>query len=140
VSPQMREYERFNTVCANAYVKPLMRAYLGRLRERLAGMDVTAPVFLMHSGGGIIGLESAAEFPVRLVESGRAGVAICAAHMAARHGRDRVLRFGMGGTTAEICLSRDTTPKASRVFEVARPSRFRKGSGMPISIPVIDMV
>ena len=140
VSPQMREYERFNTVCANAYVKPLMRAYLGRLREQLAGIGVTAPVFLMHSGGGIIGLESAAEFPVRLVESGPAGGAIFAAHIAARHGLDRVLSFDMGGTTAKICLIREMTPKTSRVFEVARTYRFKKGSGMPISIPVIDMV
>ncbi len=140
VSPQMREYERFNTVCANAYVKPLMRAYLGRLRERLAGIGVTAPVFLMHSGGGIIGLESAAEFPVRLVESGPAGGAIFAAHIAARHGLPRVLSFDMGGTTAKICLIRDMTPKTSRVFEVARTYRFKKGSGMPISVPVIDMV
>lgn len=140
VSPQMREYERFNTVCANAYVKPLMRAYLGRLRERLAGIGVEAPVFLMHSGGGIIGLESAAEFPVRLVESGPAGGAIFAAHIAARHGLGRVLSFDMGGTTAKICLIRDMTPKTSRVFEVARTYRFKKGSGMPISVPVIDMV
>ncbi len=140
VSPQMREYERFNTVCANAYVKPLMRAYLGRLGEQLAGIGVTAPVFLMHSGGGIIGLESAAEFPVRLVESGPAGGAIFAAHIAAGHGLARVLSFDMGGTTAKICLIRDMTPKTSRVFEVARTYRFKKGSGMPISVPVIDMV
>ena len=140
VSPQMREYERFNTVCANAYVKPLMRAYLGRLTEQLAGIGVTASVYLMHSGGGIIGLESAAEFPVRLVESGPAGGAIFAAHIAARHGLKRVLSFDMGGTTAKICLIRDHTPKTSRVFEVARTYRFKKGSGMPISVPVIDMV
>lgn len=140
VSPQMREYERFNTVCANAYVKPLMKAYLDRLVDRLAGMGVTAPVYLMHSGGGIIGVESAAEFPVRLVESGPAGGAIFAAHIAAGHGLDRVLSFDMGGTTAKICLIKDATPKTSRVFEVARSYRFKKGSGMPISIPVIDMV
>jgi N-methylhydantoinase A len=94
----------------------------------------------MHSGGGIIGLESAAEFPVRLVESGPAGGAIFAAHIAARHGIGRVLSFDMGGTTAKICLIRDMTPKTSRVFEVARTYRFKKGSGMPISVPVIDMV
>ncbi|MEM7190890.1 MAG: hydantoinase/oxoprolinase family protein, partial [Pseudomonadota bacterium] len=140
VSPQMREYERFNTVAANAYVKPLMKAYLDRLVDRLASMGVTAPVYLMHSGGGIIGLDSAAEFPVRLVESGPAGGAIFAAHIAAGHGLDRVLSFDMGGTTAKICLIKDATPKTSRVFEVARTYRFKKGSGMPISIPVIDMV
>ncbi|MEM7743169.1 MAG: hydantoinase/oxoprolinase family protein [Pseudomonadota bacterium] len=140
VSPQMREYERFNTVCANAYVKPVMHTYLGRLVERLTEMGITAPVYLMHSGGGIIGIESAAELPVRLVESGPAGGAIFAAHIAASHGLDRVLSFDMGGTTAKICLIKDTTPKTSRVFEVARSYRFKKGSGMPISIPVIDMV
>ena len=83
VSPQMREYERFNTVCANAYVKPRMKSYLDRLTGRLAEAGATAPVYLMHSGGGIIGIESAAEFPVRLVESGPAGGAIFAAHIAA---------------------------------------------------------
>ena len=140
VSPQMREYERFSTVCANAYVKPLMKAYLDRLVTRLAGIGVSAQVTLMHSGGGIIGLESAAEFPVRLVESGPAGGAIFAADIAARHGLERVLSFDMGGTTAKICLIQNHTPKTSRVFEVARSYRFKKGSGMPISIPVIDMV
>ncbi len=140
VSPQMREYERFNTTIANAYIKPLMASYLGRLTDRLAEAGATSPVFLMHSGGGIMSLESAAEFPVRLVESGPAGGAIFAADIATRHGIDRALSFDMGGTTAKICLIRDQTPKTARVFEVARTYRFKKGSGMPISIPVIDMV
>ncbi|MEM7190896.1 MAG: hydantoinase/oxoprolinase family protein [Pseudomonadota bacterium] len=140
VSPQMREYERFNTTIANAYIKPLMKSYLGRLRERLKAEGASCPVFLMHSGGGIISLESAAEFPVRLVESGPAGGAVFAADIAARHGLDKVLSFDMGGTTAKICLIKNRTPKTSRVFEVARTYRFKKGSGMPISIPVIDMV
>ena len=140
VSPQMREYERFNTTIANAYIKPLMKSYLGRLAERLAAEGADCPVFLMHSGGGIISIESAAEFPVRLVESGPAGGAVFAADIAARHGLDKVLSFDMGGTTAKICLIRNQTPKTARVFEVARTYRFKKGSGMPISIPVIDMV
>ena len=140
VSPQMREYERFNTVVANAYIKPLMKSYLDRLRDRLRSESVECDVFLMHSGGGIISLESAAEFPVRLVESGPAGGAVFAAHIAARHGLKNVISFDMGGTTAKICLIKDHTPKTSRVFEVARSYRFKKGSGMPISIPVIDMV
>lgn len=140
VSPQMREYERFNTVCANAYVKPSMRAYLSRLTGKFSEIGITAPVFLMHSGGGIISLESATEFPVRLVESGPAGGAIFAAHVAARYGLDRVLSFDMGGTTAKICLIKEQNPKTARVFEVARTYRFKKGSGMPISIPVIEMV
>jgi N-methylhydantoinase A len=140
VSPQMREYERFNTVVANAYIKPLMKSYLDRLRDRLRSESVECDVFLMHSGGGIISLESAAKFPVRLVESGPAGGAVFAAHIAARHGLKNVISFDMGGTTAKICLIKDHTPKTSRVFEVARSYRFKKGSGMPISIPVIDMV
>jgi len=140
VSPQMREYERFNTVAANAYIKPLMKSYLTRLKDRLASIGVGCPVFLMHSGGGIISLDSAAEFPVRLVESGPAGGAVFAAHVAAVRGLKKVLSFDMGGTTAKICLISDQTPKRSRVFEVARTYRFKKGSGMPISIPVIDMV
>ena len=140
VSPQMREYERFNTVLANAYIKPLMNSYLNRLEDRLRAEGVCCDIFLMHSGGGIISLENAAEFPVRLVESGPAGGAVYAAHVAARQGIEKVLSFDMGGTTAKICLIKDQTPRTSRVFEVARSYRFKKGSGMPISIPVIDMV
>ena len=140
VSPQMREYERFNTTIANAYIKPLMKSYLGRLKGRLADEGADCPVFLMHSGGGIIDIDTAADFPVRLVESGPAGGAVFAADIAARHGLDRVLSFDMGGTTAKICLIKHQTPKTARVFEVARSYRFKKGSGMPISIPVIDMV
>ena len=140
VSPQMREYERFNTVVANAYVKPLMKSYLTRLEAQLQTEGVKCPIFLMHSGGGIISIESAAEFPVRLVESGPAGGAVFAANIAARYGLNKVLSFDMGGTTAKICIIKNQTPKTSRVFEVARTYRFKKGSGMPISIPVIDMV
>ena len=140
VSPQMREYERFNTVVANAYIKPLMASYLGRFEDRLKAEGVACRIFLMHSGGGIISIQNAADFPVRLVESGPAGGAVFAAHIAARYGLDKVLSFDMGGTTAKICLIKNQTPKTSRVFEVARTYRFKKGSGMPISIPVIDMV
>lgn len=140
VSPQMREYERFNTVVANAYIKPLMASYLTRLEARLGEEGIQCAIFLMHSGGGIISVDNAARFPVRLVESGPAGGAVFAANMATRYGLGKVLSFDMGGTTAKICLIKDQTPKTSRVFEVARSYRFKKGSGMPISIPVIDMV
>ena len=140
VSPQMREYERFNTTIANAFIQPLMKSYLDRLRARLAEAGAECPVFLMHSGGGIMSIESAAAFPVRLVESGPAGGAIFAADIATRHGLSKVLSFDMGGTTAKICMIRDGAPKTARVFEVARSYRFKKGSGMPISLPVIDMV
>lgn len=140
VSPQIREYERFNTVCANAFVKPLMSSYLGRLASGLAAHGITCPVYLMHSGGGLMSLTSAAEFPVRLLESGPAGGAIYAADIAERYGLDRVLSYDMGGTTAKICLIQDQRPQTARTFEVARTYRFKKGSGMPISIPVIEMV
>ncbi|WP_332682023.1 hydantoinase/oxoprolinase family protein [Bosea sp. (in: a-proteobacteria)] len=140
VSPQMREFQRFNTVCANAYVKPLMASYLNRLVDRLRQAGASCPVFMMHSGGGIISIESAAEFPVRLLESGPAGGAIFAAHIAAGHGLDQVLSYDMGGTTAKICLIEKQVPKTAKTFEVARTYRFKKGSGMPISIPVIEMV
>jgi N-methylhydantoinase A len=140
VSPQMREYERFNTTVANAFIKPLMSSYIGRLEDRLRAEGTRCRIFLMHSGGGIISIKNAAEFPVRLVESGPAGGAVFAAHIAARYGLSKVLSFDMGGTTAKICLIKNQTPKTSRVFEVARTYRFKKGSGMPISIPVIDMV
>lgn len=140
VSPQMREFQRFNTVCANAYVKPLMASYLNRLVGRLREEGLVAPVFMIHSGGGIISIESAIEFPVRLLESGPAGGAIFAAHIAANHKLDQVVSYDMGGTTAKICLIEQQMPKTSKTFEVARTYRFKKGSGMPISIPVIEMV
>ena len=140
VSPQIREFQRFNTVCANAYVKPLMSSYLNRLAGRLKSEGATCPVFMIHSGGGIITVESAAEYPVRLLESGPAGGAIFAAHIAERYNLNRVLSYDMGGTTAKICLIDDRTPKTAKTFEVARTYRFKKGSGMPISIPVIEMI
>nr|WHW29173.1 putative hydantoinase/oxoprolinase family protein [uncultured bacterium] len=140
VSPQMREYERFNTVCANAYVQPLMASYLVRLRDQLQERGISCPLYLVHSGGGLMSVESAAAFPVRLVESGPAGGAIFAADIAARYGRDRVLSFDMGGTTAKISLIDDFRPATAKTFEVDRTARFKKGSGMPISIPVIDMI
>ncbi|PDS75134.1 hydantoinase/oxoprolinase family protein [Rhizobium sp. L43] len=140
VSPQMREFERFNTVCANAYVKPAIKSYLDRLVVSLKEIGVGCPVFMIHSGGGIVSVESASEFPVRLVESGPAGGAIFAADIARRHGLDAVLSFDMGGTTAKICLIEKQVPKTAKTFEVARTYRFRKGSGMPISIPVVEMV
>ncbi|MBP1884105.1 hydantoinase/oxoprolinase family protein [Sinorhizobium mexicanum] len=140
VSPQMREFQRFNTVCANAFVKPLMASYLNRLVGRLTEEGTRCPVFMIHSGGGIISVESAIEFPVRLLESGPAGGAIFAAHIASSYGLDQVLSYDMGGTTAKICLIEKQSPKTSKTFEVARTWRFKKGSGMPISIPVIEMV
>jgi N-methylhydantoinase A len=140
VSPEMREWERFSTTAANAYVQPLMASYLQRLEADLRSMGMTAPVFMMLSGGGLTTIATACRFPIRLVESGPAGGAIFSATIARETGLDRVLSFDMGGTTAKICLIDDFRPQTSRNFEVARVGRFRKGSGLPLRIPVIEMV
>ncbi|MEM7253659.1 MAG: hydantoinase/oxoprolinase family protein [Pseudomonadota bacterium] len=140
VSPEMREYERISTACANAYVQPLMSRHLRSLNEVLAEEGFRCPLFLMLSGGGVTTLETAVRFPVRLVESGPAGGAIFSAHIAAELGLDSVVSYDMGGTTAKICLIDDAEPQTSRTFEVARVYRFLKGSGIPLRIPVIEMV
>lgn len=140
VSPQVREYERFSTTVANAYIKPLIEKYLLNFLTELEKKNINCPAFLMHSGGGVMSFQDAIKFPVRLVESGPAGGAMFAADLASRYGLKKILSFDMGGTTAKICLIDDYKPKTSRVFEVARTYRFKKGSGIPISIPVIDMV
>ena len=140
VCPEIREFERFSTACANAYVKPLMSRYLADLSERLLGMGVDCPFLMMTSGGGLTSLDAAREFPIRLVESGPAGGAILAAQMATELSLDRVVSLDMGGTTAKICLIDNGTPQYSRAFEVDRSYRFKKGSGLPVRIPVIEMV
>ena len=140
VSPEMREWERFSTTAANAYVQPMMARYLRRLEADLAALGMAAPIFLMLSGGGLTTIETACRFPIRLVESGPAGGAIFSAHIARQCGIENVLSFDMGGTTAKICLIDDYRPQTSRTFEVARVGRFRKGSGLPLRIPVIEMV
>ena len=140
VCPEIREFERFSTACANAYVKPLMARYLADMQARLAALGVDCPFLMMTSGGGLASLETAREFPIRLVESGPAGGAILAARLAEHLGLARVVSLDMGGTTAKICLIDDGTPQESRSFEVDRSYRFRKGSGLPVRIPVIEMV
>jgi N-methylhydantoinase A len=140
VSPEMREYERFTTTCANAYVQPMIAGYLARLEADLKAGGFCCQLFLMLSSGGIATVETARAFPVRLVESGPAGGAIFARDVAQRHGLTRAVSFDMGGTTAKICLLDDFEPQVSRMFEVSRSSRFTKGSGIPLRIPVIEMV
>jgi N-methylhydantoinase A len=140
VSPEMREWERFSTTVANAYVQPLMARYLRGLADGLHGIGVAGPVFLMMSGGGLTTIDTACRFPIRLVESGPAGGAIFSAVIARQCGIANVLSFDMGGTTAKICLIDDGRPQTARAFEIARVGRFRKGSGLPLRIPVIEMV
>lgn len=140
VCPEMREYERWSTACANAYVQPVMDRYLKLLEDTLTERGFTCPIFLITSAGGLTTVEIARRFPIRLVESGPAGGAILANHIALERSHDHIVSFDMGGTTAKICLIDDGQPHYSRSFEVARQYRFLKGSGIPIRIPVIEMV
>ncbi|HET8997028.1 MAG TPA: hydantoinase/oxoprolinase family protein [Acetobacteraceae bacterium] len=140
VCREIREYERTSTTVANAYVLPLMDRYLARMQDGLRALGAACPLLLMMSSGGICTVETARRFPIRLVESGPAGGAILARHVAARGGYDRAISFDMGGTTAKITLIDDFAPQQSRSFEIARTARFAKGSGFPVRIPVIDMV
>jgi N-methylhydantoinase A len=140
VSPEMREWERFSTTVANAYVQPLMARYLRRLAEGLHAIGVSGPIFLMQSGGGLTTIDTACRYPIRLVESGPAGGAIFSATIARQCDLANVVSFDMGGTTAKICLIDNGKPQTARAFEIARVGRFRKGSGLPLRIPVIEMV
>jgi N-methylhydantoinase A len=140
VCPEIREYERTSTAVANAYVQPLMDSYLARMEQALRIEQFRGAIYLVTSGGGVTSIATARRFPVRLVESGPAGGAIFAAQIAARLGEAKVLSFDMGGTTAKICLIENYEPETSRVFEVDRAARFLKGSGLPVRIPVIEMV
>jgi N-methylhydantoinase A len=140
VAPEIREYERASTTIANAYVLPLMGRYLAALEQGLREAGMACPLLLMMSSGGVTTVETAKRFPVRLVESGPAGGAILAQAVAAENGLDRVLAFDMGGTTAKLTLIDDLDFQRSRSFEVARAYRFIQGSGLPVRIPVIELV
>ena len=140
VCPEIREYERLSTTATNAYVLPLMRDYLRNMATRLKRLGFECPLFMMTSGGGLTTIANAEEFPIRLVESGPAGGAILAGQIAESLSQDRLLSFDMGGTTAKICLIDNARPTLSRSFEVDRRYRFKRGSGLPIRIPVIEMI
>jgi N-methylhydantoinase A len=139
VVPEIREYERTSTTVANAYVMPLMARYLEDLERRLAEMGIRQ-LFVMLSGGGIATPETAKQFPIRLVESGPAAGALAAAHAARLARESRLLSFDMGGTTAKACVIDDGEPLVTREFEVARADRFKKGSGLPLSVPAIELI
>ncbi len=140
VSPEAREFERLCTTVANAYVQPLMSRYLRSLAEVFVGEGLTCPILMMTAGGGMTTLETASRFPIRLVESGPAGGAVLSAQIAERCGEGKVLSFDMGGTTAKLCLIDACRPQTARRFEVSRAARFVKGSGMPVRIPVVEMI
>ncbi len=140
VAPEIREFERTSTACANAYVQPLMRRYLNRLEERLAEVGFTGRLYVMLSGGGIAALQEAKDYPIRLIESGPAAGAMVASFIAKISGLDQVVSFDMGGTTAKMCLVENGAPDHKFDFEAGRVRRFVKGSGLPLKVSVVDMI
>ena len=140
IVPEIREFERTSTTVANVYVMPLMARYLEDLERKIRELGVSGPFYIMLSSGGIATPETAKRAPIRLVESGPAAGALAAARLARRAGESRMLSFDMGGTTAKACVIDRGEPLVAREFEVARADRFKKGSGLPIRVPVIEMI
>ena len=140
VAPEIREFERTSTACANAYVQPRMKKYLDKLEADLTRIGFDGRLYVMLSGGGIAAVREAKEFPIRLIESGPAAGAMAAAFLAKLAGLDRVVSYDMGGTTAKMCLVEDGAPDHKFDFEAGRVRRFVKGSGLPLKVSVVDMI
>ena len=140
VLPQIREYERTSTTVTNAYVKPLTETYLRRMRERLAGLGFRGRLFIMLSSGGVTSAETAAEFPVRIIESGPTAAVIAAQYYSRLFRCPEMFCFDMGGTTAKSCLIQGGAAAVVPSFEVGRVQRFQKGSGLTIQVPVVDLM
>ncbi|MBI2880805.1 MAG: hydantoinase/oxoprolinase family protein [Candidatus Tectomicrobia bacterium] len=140
VTPEIREYPRSSTTLANAYVRPLMRAYLDLLGRRIREEGVRKDLYIMLSNGGVATVETAEAFPIRLIESGPAAGAMAAAYYGKQLNLRRLISFDMGGTTAKTCFVEDGRPSTVTEFEVARVYQFKKGSGLPVKVPVIDMI
>ena len=140
IAPQIREYPRASTTAINAYTTPITEPYLRGLAVGLRDAGMANRPLIMLSSGGVIGAEIAGRNPVRMIESGPAAGALAAAFYAERLGLDRLLSFDMGGTTAKACLIEDRKPLVAGMFEVDRKYRFCEGSGMPLTIPSIDMI
>jgi N-methylhydantoinase A len=140
VVAEIREFQRTSTTLANVYVQERVADYLGQLQQRLDRIGFVGSFFVMLSSGGIATRETAARFPVRLLESGPAAGALAAAQAGVLSGHRDLLSFDMGGTTAKLCVIEDGQPLKTHEFEVDRVYRFRKGSGLPVRIPVIDMI
>ncbi len=140
VVPELREYERTTTTCANAYVQPLMDTYLKRLDAELLKRGFGGTLMLMQSSGGLASAAMARAFPIRLLESGPAGGGLATAIFGKRAGLSDIISFDMGGTTAKACLIENGRADVAPMMEAARVHRFKKGSGLPIKAPVIDMI
>jgi len=140
VAPEIREYERVVTTCANGYVMPLVTTYLDRQRRALAEEGFTGRFVMMQSSGGVAAPETLQRVPIRLLESGPAAGALGAAWLARRLGLEDVLSFDMGGTTAKACLIEKGEPLIVPEMEVDRVHRFARGSGLPVRTPVVDLI
>lgn len=140
VAPEMREYDRFSTAIVNAYVQPLLDRYLHSLEQRLREFGVRGRFYVMFSNGGVGSVDAARTFPVHMVESGPAGGILAAVHLGRSAGCRDVLTFDMGGTTAKLSIVEDGAPRRSHSIEVARVHRFKRGSGLPLRIPVMEMI
>ena len=140
IAPRIREYERTSTTVANAYVQPRLRDYLARIRDTLADLGFRGALSPMLSSGGTASLETAAAMPIQLVESGPAAGATAAAYFGELADRPELISFDMGGTTAKICLIENGRPSVAPELEVARVDRFRKGSGIPLQLPTVEML
>jgi N-methylhydantoinase A len=140
VMPEIREFERTSTTVANVYVKPIARRYLNKLRAEVQQLGFRGDLYIMLSNGGITTCETASEYPIRLIESGPAAGALAASFYSQLKGLDHVISFDMGGTTAKICVVDQGQPMVTTEFEVARVYRFKKGSGLPVKVPVIEMI
>ena len=140
VMPDLREYERASTTAANAYVRPVVKSYLDRLGTALRELGVKSQLSIITSDGGGVDVETAARFPVRLTESGPAGGATAAAYLGGKAKMSNLIAYDMGGTTAKICVIEDGRPLKANSFEFGRVYRFAKGSGLPLQIPVIEMI
>ena len=140
VLPQIREYERTSTTVTNAYVKPLTERYLRQLKERLAAIGFKARLFIMLSSGGVTSAETAAEFPVRIIESGPTAAVMAGEYFGRLFNIPEMFCFDMGGTTAKSCLIQGGVAGVVPTFEVGRVQRFQKGSGLTIQVPVVDLM
>jgi N-methylhydantoinase A/oxoprolinase/acetone carboxylase beta subunit len=140
VLPEIGEYGRASTTVANAYVQPIMSRYLSRLEGTFADDGYRGPLQVMTSNGGTMPADRSRQLPVRLVESGPAAGIHATVAYGRRLRRSNLIAFDMGGTTAKICLIQDGRPLWTTSFEAARVSRFRKGSGLPIRIPALDLI
>jgi len=140
VLPQIREYERTCTTVTNAYVKPITAKYLKELISRLRSLGFSGKLFIMLSSGGITSVETARKFPVRIIESGPTAAVIASQHYGRMLNIKDMFCFDMGGTTAKSCLIQKGQAGLVSTFEVGRVQRFKKGSGIPIQVPVVDLM